>query len=951
MTKICMVASESAGTLLRIYPSSQREEGWSAAGTRGIYDSAARRVLERVRVRRYQPDEEIGRASLLFSLAREDVLTLTREVTKRREGVALARASGGECADAPSAMPLTAAFSFRLKDQILENTACVGLYDGERPTLTAATTGGKIFMFDPYARADEHGADAGGASRVRYLNINKKITAVAAGALGAAHDGRDILFVGTGTDVLAYDVDTNTDVFFRDAPEGASSLRRATANAAENVPPLLLVGGNCSLQGLDATGEEAFWTVASDVVTSLGVFADGTIAVGTEDGAVRACVVAADGSERVAFEVREADAVTHIVPHDAHRGESWKEKNGPEDGRLFAFASRDGSIGARDGATLLWREKRGAAKRATCAAAFDLTGDGSPEIVVGFADGTMEVRVFRTGEVLFEDAFDAPLAAIVVAETKKQRLESKSNAAGDLLACAADGEVRGYRAKGSGEGAVVPALGFGADASKGKGKEQGVVEPSVTASGRAYGFDGADADEAPAFLPSAKAPEKKKKSSKLGSLLGLKKLSVSEEDAERAEAFGSASGVPNSPLRASAAVSRETLEALNKRKQALRVELASYEKSSAALRRAENGEGGGTALAGLIPPDTAVTSSLEMDASLGHGQLVLSTNNDTVVKGVVLRGAGAFEGPEESRYFRFDEKNARRDARVPILPPGDDACDVAVHVLVAASGASPTYHVFDLEFRIPKFWGWVPLRVDQVTRDDIPAGSVSFAAAAGSVDVARWLDDTFRCDAAKAVSDDKSDVRCAFLCLKDGSRVVFEQLSTSGTACVRADTMERAGTFVDAMCVGLGIENLDSEADFPAEMDLLRETLRVVDERNALRSKLAAETADTSNAVKALIVHAEDSRILRDFPGATAAYGDLFDANRELMVEHSKRAENHAELLKSLKHVNQVIQRASRLRYGAGAARVVKACRKAVKENKTQALFRIVAFGGADKGG
>ena len=100
--------------------------------------------------------------------------------------------------------------------------------------------------------------------------------------------------------------------------------------------------------------------------------------------------------------------------------------------------------------------------------------------------------------------------------------------------------------------------------------------------------------------------------------------------------------------------------------------------------------------------------------------------------------------------------------------------------------------------------------------------------------------------------------------------------------------------------------------------------------------------------MKALIVHAEDSRILRDMPAAIAAYGDLFDVNRELMVEHSKRAENHAELLKALKHVNQVILRASRLRYGAGAARVVKACRKAVKENNTQALFRIVGFGAAD---
>ena len=844
-------------------------------------------------------------------------------------------------------MPLTAAFSFRLKDQILENTACVGVYDGERPTLTAATTGGKIFMFDPYARADEGQGDARPGARVRYLNINKKVTAVAAGALGAeGADGRDILFVGTGTDVLAYDVMNNTDVFFRDAPEGASSLRcgaarvsRARASSEEpSEDSLLLVGGNCSLQGLDASGEEAFWTVASDVVAALGVFADGKIAVGTEDGGARVCAVAADGSERVAFEVKEADAVTHLVPATEKAPERYSIasdlRENETDTNLFAFASRDGAVGARDAATCLWREKRGVSKRATCAAAFDLTGDGSNEIVFGFADGTIEARCFRTGELLFEDAFDAPLAAVVVARARLR-------GSGDLLACAADGEVRGYRAKGSGEGAVAPAAGFAA-ANDAEGK--GADTASVTASGRAYGFDGADADEAPA-APSRETEKKKKPGLKLGSLLGLKKPTVSSNRDER---LASESGVPNSPLRAAAAVSRETLESLNARKQALLVELASYEKSFAALERAERGEGGSTAVAGLIPPDTAVVSSLEIDASLGHGQLVVSTNNDTVVKGVVLRGAGAFEGPEESRYFRFDEKNARREARVPILPPGDDACDVAVHVLVAASGASATYHVFDLEFRIPRFWGWVPLRADQVTRDDIPSGSVSFAAAEGSVRVARWLDETFRCDAARAVRDDASDVRCAFLCLADGARVVFEQRAESGTASVRADAMERAGTFVEAMCVGLGIQHLDSEADFPIEMEELRETLRVVDERNARRSKLAAETADTSNAVKALIVHAEDSRILRDMPAAIAAYGDLFDVNRELMVEHSKRAENHAELLKALKHVNQVILRASRLRYGAGAARVVKACRKAVKENNTQALFRIVGFGAAD---
>ena len=121
----------------------------------------------------------------------------------------------------------------------------------------------------------------------------------------------------------------------------------------------------------------------------------------------------------------------------------------------------------------------------------------------------------------------------------------------------------------------------------------------------------------------------------------------------------------------------------------------------------------------------------------------------------------------------------------------------------------------------------------------------------------------------------------------DGARVVFEQRG-EGTASVRADAMERAGTFVEAMRAGLGIQHLDSEADFPIRDGRAAETLRVVDERNARRSKLAAETADTSNAVKALIVHAEDSRILRAMPAAIAAYGDLFDVNRELMVEHSE---------------------------------------------------------------
>jgi Bardet-Biedl syndrome 2 protein len=70
---------------------------------------------------------------------------------------------------------------------------------------------------------------------------------------------------------------------------------------------------------------------------------------------------------------------------------------------------------------------------------------------------------------------------------------------------------------------------------------------------------------------------------------------------------------------------------------------------------------------------------------------------------------------------------------------------------------------------------------------------------------------------------------------------------------------------------------------------------------------------------------------------------------RDLLTEHEKRAQNHAELLDGLKRVNQMIQQAARLRVGGAATKVVAACRAAVKANNMQALVKVVR-GGAEEG-
>ena len=67
---------------------------------------------------------------------------------------------------------------------------------------------------------------------------------------------------------------------------------------------------------------------------------------------------------------------------------------------------------------------------------------------------------------------------------------------------------------------------------------------------------------------------------------------------------------------------------------------------------------------------------------------------------------------------------------------------------------------------------------------------------------------------------------------------------------------------------------------------------------------------------------------------------------RPQQVEHDKRARNHGELLEALKSVNQVIQHSARLRWGPPKARVVAACRGAIKEQNFEALPRIIRDGG-----
>merc|ERR1711865_479168 len=138
---------------------------------------------------------------------------------------------------------------------------------------------------------------------------------------------------------------------------------------------------------------------------------------------------------------------------------------------------------------------------------------------------------------------------------------------------------------------------------------------------------------------------------------------------------------------------------------------------------------------------------------------------------------------------------------------------------------------------------------------------------------------------------------------------------------------------------------LESIANFPEEMEKFKGVLLRVDEYNEVRLRLTAEMADSSNLVKALIVKAEDYRMLSDMTNLKKVFSSLQSTNSDLIAEYNKRANNHQQLLSQLKEVNMMIQKAAKLRVGTPKTRVVSSCRQAIKKNNIHELFQIIRTG------
>jgi Bardet-Biedl syndrome 2 protein len=124
--------------------------------------------------------------------------------------------------------------------------------------MAVALSGGKVLIHQPFHSKT---SQEGPTLEFKFLSTNRDIVALESGQLNPDQP-EEILFIGSKTSLLAYDVNNNADIFENELADGLNCLGFGKVEGVEE--PLIIAGGNCSITGIDFFAEERFWTVTGD---------------------------------------------------------------------------------------------------------------------------------------------------------------------------------------------------------------------------------------------------------------------------------------------------------------------------------------------------------------------------------------------------------------------------------------------------------------------------------------------------------------------------------------------------------------------------------------------------------------------------------------------------------------------------------------------------------------
>ena len=291
------------------------------------------------------------------------------------------------------------------------------------------TLGGKINLYFPPKLFDKSPESI----ETHSLNINKEITCLEFCNPNENEENKnsDVLFIGSDSSLMCYDIMNNKTLFDKDVIEGVFCM--ACGKFSKYTTPLCLAGGNCNIIGVDITGQDVFWTVlgGSAICMSLGdVDKDekNELMVGTDDFTIRFYK-----DEEVINEVNENTKIV-IISHI-------------EDD-FFIYGLESGTFGLYKMNNKIWTKKeKGFCTSIICD---DFNKDDSYEALIGMSTGKIIMFDANTGKEYLSTMLENgnPISKFFYGDfilNQKQANENEDEETKTQIICFTEsGEVFGY---------------------------------------------------------------------------------------------------------------------------------------------------------------------------------------------------------------------------------------------------------------------------------------------------------------------------------------------------------------------------------------------------------------------------------------------------------------------------------------------------------------------------
>ncbi|XP_059489221.1 Bardet-Biedl syndrome 2 protein homolog [Neocloeon triangulifer] len=313
----------------------------------------------------------------------------------------------------------------------------------------------------------------------------------------------------------------------------------------------------------------------------------------------------------------------------------------------------------------------------------------------------------------------------------------------------------------------------------------------------------------------------------------------------------------------------------------------------------------------------------------------LFTNNDTVIRAVLVFCEGIFQGESHVLHPKDDELTS--NVTVPITPVNNVPVDLHIKALIGHKGSS-NFHLFELSRQLPRFAMLQLLKGKQ----EKPKSFSTFVIKERIQRIILWVNQNFLLQSEMTLAG--LDMELYFKALQVNQVVAF-CVGSDNKITIYCDDMGLVGEITQSLAHFLNVHDLEARAQFPKIQENLKELMTKMVELNDVRLQLSTDMASCLDTIRSHVIRIEDARIIEDVEGVSKWTSSLSACNNDILKSYKVRNQNHSDLMQCLKQINKYIEQASKLRVGKPQSRLVGLCRAAVKNNNVVSLLRIINSG------